>query len=490
MYFLIMWSLIQYLANILNFRQFPFISYLCENDSTKLIYMNTKLISLFALAALAVSCAQKTENKAFTPVLDGPVSEIIKENVAHAEQQLDYLIKASEANDTLRIPSTYREAVGEIEFVPTDDWVSGFFAGTLWYMYELTGDEKYAEQAQKHTEILHEIQFLKWHHDVGFMVYDSYGNGLRLKNIPGYDTVLVNTAQSLATRFRPAAGILQSWNTHNPEQWQAKRGWDCPVIIDNMMNLELLFKVTEMTGDETYKNIAISHADKTLENHYRDDFSTFHVVDYNDETGEVLHHHTAQGIADGSRWARGQAWSIYGFTVAYRFTGDERYLQRAKDVATYLLVNEDNMPEDMVPLWDFDVVEYSNDLPENEFLYKNLKDKNLPKQYTEIRDASSAAIIASALYELFWFTKDESYKAAADKMIESLSTDAYRAKVGENGGFMLMHSVGSLPHSLLNIEAGRTHDHNIDVPLNYADYYFLEALIRKARVEKGENPIK
>ena len=257
-----------------------------------------------------------------------------------------------------------------------------------------------------------------------------------------------------------------------------------------MMNLELLFKVSQMTGDDTYRNIAISHADKTLENHYRDDFSTFHVVDYSDETGEVLHLHTAQGIADGSRWARGQAWSIYGFTVAYRFTGDEKYLQRAKDVANYILVEEDNMPEDMVPLWDFDIVEYSNALPENEFLYNHLNDKELPKKYTEIRDASSAAIIASALYELYWFTKDESYKAGADKMIESLSTDAYRAKVGENGGFILMHSVGSLPHSLLNIEAGRVHGHNIDVPLNYADYYFLEALLRKGRVEKGENPIK
>ena len=450
--------------------------------------MNTKLISLFAFAALALSCGPKQKEKAFEPIMDGPVADIIKENVEHAEKQLAYLISASEEGDTLRIPSTFK--AGAIEFVPTDDWVSGFFAGTLWYMYELTGNEIYAEQAQKHTEILHEIQFLKWHHDVGFMVYDSYGNGLRLKNIPEYEQVLLNTAQSLSTRFRPAAGILQSWNTDNPAQWQAHRGWDCPVIIDNMMNLELLFKVTEMTGDETYRNIAISHADKTLENHYREDFSTYHVVDYNDVTGEVLHHNTAQGIADGSRWARGQAWSIYGFTVAYRFTGDEKYIQRAKDVANYLLVNEDNMPEDMVPLWDFDIVEYSNDLPKDEFLYKNLKDKNLPKEYTEIRDASSAAIIASALYELFWYTKDESYKTAADKMIASLSTEAYRAKVGENGGFLLMHSVGSLPHSLINIEAGRLNDHNIDVPLNYADYYFLEALIRKARVEKEENPIQ
>ena len=435
--------------------------------------MKNKILSLLALVVLSVQCTDR---------------DIIQENIRHAEQQLAHLIIAAEEGDTLRIPSTYKG--GEIEFVPTDDWVSGFFAGTLWYMYELTGNEKYADLAQKHTEILHEIQFLKWHHDVGFMVYDSYGNGLRLKNIDGYDTVLVNTAKSLATRFRPAAGILQSWNTDNPVQWQAHRGWDCPVIIDNMMNLELLFKVTEMTGDETYRNIAISHADKTLENHYRDDFSTYHVVDYNDETGEVRGHYTAQGIADESRWARGQGWSIYGFTVAYRFTGDEKYLQRAKDVANYLLVEEDNMPEDLVPLWDFDVVEFADALPENEFLYKNLKNKELAKNYTEIRDVSSAAIIASALYELYWYTKDDSYKAGADKMIESLSTEAYRAKVGENGGFLLMHSVGSLPHSLLNIEAGRVHDHNIDVPLNYADYYFLEALIRKGRVEKDENPIK
>ena len=436
--------------------------------------MRNRFLFVLLIAFLSVQCTQK--------------KDIIQENVDYAKSQLAYLIEAAGEGDTLRIPSTFKN--GAIEFVPTDDWVSGFFAGTLWYMYELTGDEYYAQLAQKHTEILHDIQFLEWHHDVGFMVYDSYGNGRRLKNIEAYDTVLVNTAKSLSTRFRPAAGILQSWNTDNPAHWQSYRGWDCPVIIDNMMNLELLFKVSEMTGDDTYKNIAISHADKTLANHYRDDFSTYHVVDYDDETGEVRNQHTAQGIANGSRWARGQAWSIYGFTVAYRFTQDEKYLQRAKDVANYLLVVEDNMPEDLVPLWDFDIVEYANNLPQDEFLYPNLKDKDLPKQYTEIRDVSSAAIIASALYELYWHTKDEFYKEKADKMIESLSAAPYRAELGTNGGFILKHSVGSLPHSLLNIEAGRPNDHNIDVPLNYADYYFLEALIRKGRVEKGENPVR
>ena len=389
--------------------------------------------------------------------------DIIQENVKYAEKQLAYLISASEEGDTLRIPSTYKN--GEIEFVPTDDWVSGFFAGTLWYMYELTGKEEYALKAQQHTEILDEIQYLTWHHDVGFMVYDSYGNGLRLKNIPGYDQVLINTANSLSTRFRPAAGILQSWNVIN-NGWQSERGWKCPVIIDNMMNLELLFKVSEMTGDPRYRDIAVSHADKTLENHYRDDFSTYHVVDYDDETGEVRRRCTAQGIADESRWARGQAWSIYGFTVAYRFTGDERYLDHAKKVAEYLLVNEDNMPEDMVPLWDFDAVEFAKVYPEYE-------------KYVDQRDASSAAIIASALYELWWYTREDLYIKSADKMIESLSKAPYRAEIGTNGGFILKHSVGSIPHG-----------GNIDVPLNYADYYLLEALIRKRHIQNGEKPVE
>ena len=400
--------------------------------------MKFKFLSALALTVIAVQCA--------------PKPDIIQENVENAKVQLKYLVDASEAGDTVRIPSTFKN--GEIDFVPTDDWVSGFFAGTLWYMYELTGDEYWAEHAQKQTEVLDTIQYLKWHHDVGFMIYDSYGNGLRLKNIDGYKDVIINTAKSLSTRFRPGAGVIQSWNVDRG--WQAERGWECPVIIDNMMNLELLFKATEFTGDSTYANIAISHADQTMKNHYRPDYSTYHVVDYDLETGEVRGRYTAQGYADESAWARGQAWSIYGYTVMYRFTGDKKYLEQAEKVADFLF-NNPNMPEDLVPYWDFDCP----DIPDTP------------------RDASSAAIIASALYELYWYTKTDLYKEKADKMIESLSTPAYRAAQGTNGGFILMHSVGSIPHGS-----------NIDVPLNYADYYFLEALIRKGHIEKGEAPVK
>ena len=275
--------------------------------------MKFKFLSALALTVIAVQCA--------------PKPDIIQENVENAKVQLKYLVDASEAGDTVRIPSTFKN--GEIDFVPTDDWVSGFFAGTLWYMYELTGDEYWAEHAQKQTEVLDTIQYLKWHHDVGFMIYDSYGNGLRLKNIDGYKDVIINTAKSLSTRFRPGAGVIQSWNVDRG--WQAERGWECPVIIDNMMNLELLFKATEFTGDSTYANIAISHADQTMKNHYRPDYSTYHVVDYDLETGEVR-----EGYADESAWARGQAWSIYGYTVMYRFTGDKKYLEQAEKVADFL----------------------------------------------------------------------------------------------------------------------------------------------------------
>ena len=401
--------------------------------------MNLKTALAACLAAMAaISCNTGTD--------------IITDNIENAKVQIGALMEASEAGDTIRIPSTYKD--GEVVYVPTDDWVSGFFAGTLWYMYELTGDEMWAEHAKKHTEILDSIQYLTWHHDVGFMIYDSYGNGLRLKNIEGYKDVCVNTAKSLSTRFRPGAGVLQSWNTDRG--WQAERGWECPVIIDNMMNLELLFKATEFSGDSTYAKIAVSHADKTLENHFRPDWSCYHVVDYDLNTGEVRRKCTAQGYADESAWARGQAWALYGYTVAYRFTNDKKYLDLAEHVADFLF-NSPTMPEDLVPYWDF----------------------NAPGIPDEPRDASSAAVIASGLYEMSYHTGNNEYKEKADKIIESLSTPAYRAAQGTNGGFILMHSVGSIPHGS-----------SIDVPLNYADYYFLEALIRKQNIEKGLPPVK
>jgi len=403
-----------------------------ENTTKDFEKMKRIALVIMAAALLAPSCKKK--------------DTLLADNIENAKTQIGALMQVAEQGDTIRIPSSIGKD-GKLSFVPIDDWVSGFFAGELWYMYELTGDEMWADHARKHTEILDSVQHLKWHHDVGFMIYDSYGKGIEAKGIEEYKPVVVETAKSLSTRFRPGAGIIQSWDAD--KGWQALRGWKCPVIIDNMMNLELLFKATEFSGDSTFFKIAVSHADQTMKNHFRDDYSCYHVVDYDPETGEVRGRCTAQGYADESAWARGQAWALYGYATAYEYTGYDRYLQQAENVANFLFSNK-NMPEDLIPYWDFD-------------------DPKIPDTY---RDASAGAVIASAMYELYKITGKKDYKAKADKMMETLSSPAFRAEPGQNCNFILMHSVASLPHG-----------NGIDVPLNYADYYFLEALLRRSKLK-------
>ena len=214
-----------------------------------------------------------------------------------------------------------------------------------------------------------------------------------------------------------------------------------------MMNLELLFEATRLSGDSIFWHIAVSHADKTLANHFRPDGSCYHVVDYDPQTGAVLHRQTAQGYADNSVWSRGQAWAVYGFTICYRYTKDPRYLQQAQRTLN-MLMNHPNLDDDLVPYWD-------------------LEAPNIPN---EPRDASTAAALASALYEMSTYVADKGYDRLADRILISLSSKAYRAPLGKNGDFLLMHSVGSIPHGS-----------EIDVPLNYADYYFLEALYRRTK---------
>ena len=339
---------------------------------------------------------------------------------------------------------------GKVYYCGYADWRSGFFPGSLWYMYELTGDEQWAKRAEYMTGSIEKAKTLTWHHDIGFIVNCSFGNGLRLKDIKSYRDVIVTAARSLSTRFRAGAGIIQSWDV-NTNSWQSKRGWECPVIIDNMMNLELMFNATQLSGDSTFYRIAVSHADRTLEQQFRPDGSCYHVVDYSLRDGSVRHKQTAQGYADESTWSRGQAWAIYAYTMCYRYTRFDRYLQQARKTLN-MMMHHPRMPKDLVPYWDMDA----------------------PKIPNEPRDVSSASVIASALYELVTLDPGyaDQYKEWADKIVESLGTEAYRPKLGESGNFLLMHSVGSIPHNS-----------EIDVPLNYADYYYLEALVRKARLE-------
>ena len=376
------------------------------------------------------------------PGFSNEQEELVADNVVNAASQYALMAKAADENGG-KLPG-YTNAKGEVVYINPADWRSGFFPGSLWYLYKLSNDEKWKSLAEKYTEKLEEIQYLTNHHDVGFMIGCSYLNGLRFAGIKEYAPVIVQTAKSLSTRFRPNAGVIQSWDVTGG--WQSKRGWECPVIIDNMMNLELLFEATALSGDSTYYNIAVSHADRTLENHFRNDNSCYHVVDYDLESGIVRSRQTAQGYADESAWARGQAWAIYGYTMCYRYTHNPEYLKQACNVYEFIFTHK-NLPQDLIPYWDFDAL-------------------NIPK---EPRDVSAAAVIASALYELYTYAPEQKYKETADWIVQTLSTPAYRAEVRTNGNFILMHSVGSIPHNA-----------EIDVPLNYADYYFLEALARKS----------
>lgn len=383
-----------------------------------------------------------------TSAAGSPASDFINENVAHAANQYRGHLDTIDSIGHFVNPRTTLPD-GNIWYVPVDDWCSGFFPGSLWYLGELTGDQDWSRRAADYTETLDSAQYLTWHHDVGFIIGSSYLNGYRLGGKEQYAPVVVNAAKSLATRFRPGAGVIQSWNVD--KGWQSERGWACPVIIDNMMNLEIMFEATRLTGDSTFYDIAVSHANTTMAHHFRPDFSCYHVVDYDPATGDVRHRQTAQGYADESSWARGQAWALYGYTMCYRYTGDPNYIYQAIKVCD-MIFNTPSMPDDLVPYWDY----------------------NAPNIPSEPRDASAAACTASALYELSTYLPGRGYKELADKVVASLSSPAYRAATGENNHFLLMHSVGSIPHG-----------HEIDVPINYADYYYLEALLRKKKLDEG-----
>lgn len=389
-----------------------------------------KIAMIFAIG-FSVSMAQ-----AQPPALKETMKQLIKENFALADTQYRYMMTLTPMD---KLPQSYD--VKNKKFITYDIkwWCTGFYPGTLWYIYEQTNDEVIRKEAERALQVIEPNQTYTGNHDLGFMMYCSFGNAYRLTKNEKYKDIIFRSAQSLATRYRPTIKVIQSWNKN--------QYFNCPVIIDNMMNLEMLNWVTDNGGDKKFKEIAITHSNTTLKNHFRPDFSSYHVIDYNLDTGGVNRKATWQGAADCSAWSRGQAWGFYGYTMMFRFTKDQKYLNHARNIAKYIL-NHPNLPADKIPYWDFDA----------------------PLIPLAKRDASAAAIIASALLELGQYTKGnekQEYIDNAETILQSLSGDTYRAKAGENGGFILKHSTGALP---LNSE--------IDVPLIYADYYFLEALKR------------
>jgi len=324
----------------------------------------------------------------------------------------------------------------------TADWTDGFFPGSLWYLYEYSHDKYFMKAAREMENLFISNRFSTQSHDLGFIFNCSFGHDLRLTGDAEAKQVLIDASNSLMTRFRPEVGCIQSWDVNSG--WQANRGWKCPVIIDNMMNLEMLFKASILTGDSAYQKVAVSHALTTMKNHYRPDFSCYHVVDYDPGTGAVRSRETAQGFSDDSDWARGQAWGLYGFVMCYRYTKNPVFLEEAKNIAAFIM-NNPSIPSDNIPYWDYDAPADLRGRP---------------------RDTSAASCTASALIELSSYAEG-TYLDYAKKILSSLSSPAYQAKLGENNDFILMHSVGSIPHNA-----------EVDVPLNYADYYYIEALLR------------
>lgn len=388
--------------------------------------MRSRLGKLVLLLILPLfSMAQQPSKK--------QMQQLIDENMQFAVKQYKVLQDSTPAN---RMPRSFQK--GRSVTSDTEWWCSGFYPGTLWYLYEYTKDAKVRAEAERRLAILEKEKRYTGNHDIGFMIYCSFGNAYRITGDKKYKAVIDTAAVYQITRYRPSIHSIQSWNK--------SKTLNCPVIIDNMMNLEQLLWTAEKGGNKKFREIAITHANTTLKNHYRPDHSTFHIVDYDLSTGGIIKKVNGQGAHDTSAWSRGQAWGLYGYTMMYRFTKDQQYLQQAQGIAAFIL-NHPNLPADKIPYWDY----------------------NAPKIPTS-RDASAGAIAASALLELGQYV-DKADKAkyvdAAAVMLQSLSSDVYRAKLGENGGFLLKNSVGSF---LANSE--------VDVPLTYADYYFLEGLLR------------
>ena len=390
-----------------------------------------KRISISTLLLLTLTAVSMKSQTVYEPM-----EQVVERGLRRATNQSLLLAEAlKERQDAL--PRTFEK--GAVQTIRYDHWVSGFFPGVLWLLYENAGNQQLRQLAEMYTDRVEPAKRVTNTHDLGFMLYCSFGQGYRLTGNRHYLDVIKEGTQSLLTRWNDRLGVIKSWES-GPK-------WQYPVIIDNMMNLEMLCFMTRETGDRRYERIAERHANTTMKNHFREDYSTYHVVSYDTITGQPHAKNTHQGYADGSSWARGQAWGLYGYTMMYRETLNPRYLHQAQQIGKFLM-NHPRLPEDKVPYWDYD----APDIP-------NAK-----------RDASAAAIMVSALIELSQLDPSElapQWLALAKKQLRTLSAPEYLAKEGEQGGFIIKHGVGF--H-----RAGA----EVDVPLTYGDYYYVEALMR------------
>lgn len=372
----------------------------------------------------------------------------------NTRKQLDYCVaqlkkSVSEQTDYAREPRRIPAGQKNWNTVAVTDWTSGFWPGTLWYAYEYAKDPVLKAKAEGFTESLATVLDKPVvDHDLGFQFYCSYGNGYRLTKSPAYKKILLRAADSLATLFNPNVGTILSWpRPVSNMEWPQHN-----TIMDNMINLELLFWASKNGGSKKLYDMAVSHATTTMKNHFRPDWTSYHVVVYDKQTGRKIKGVTHQGYADNSMWARGQAWAIYGFTMSYRESGRKEFLETARKTADVFIKN---LPADHVPYWDF----------------------NAPDIPNASRDASAAAVVSSALLELSTLVKDKSlqtkYRTEAEAMLASLSSDSYQSHDVNNA--FLLHSTGHKPNNS-----------EIDVSINYADYYYIEALLRLNKLQEAE----
>lgn len=419
---------------------------MCNNSSvikfSKFIF---KSLFLVGLLLFSVSCKNKKENETVKVETETNVNIDLNKLIQDCEDQLE--IAVPKLTDLTKHPRLIETNETEWKEVTNHKliWTSGFYPGILWYAYNATGNERWKEEAIKRTEVFEDFKNIKEHHDIGFMMFPAYGLGYEIGGKEEYKDILLTSAESLASRFNPNVGTIRSWSNKMHPRWQQHI-----TIIDNMLNLELLFWAAKNGGDKKFYDIAVTHSETTMEKHFRDDLTSWHVIEYDSINGNILNRHTKQGYADDSRWSRGQAWGVYGYTMVYKETKDKKFLDFAQKITDkYLSL----LPEDMVPCWDFDVANNPN----------------------EEKDASAAAVVASALLDLSTFVEkkedQERYYNAAIKMLKSLGSDKYSG-VGKADSFLL-HSTGA-----------KSLGHEIDVALIYADYYYIEALDRLKKMQE------
>ena len=406
--------------------------------------MNKINLSLFSFKALLIcslfilsfSCKNKANNSS----KDDDLMLKVDTALYYATEQAKLMAKEL-IDKPGKLPRTLNEN-GELVTSNSDWWCSGFFPGVLWYLYENSQYPELKELANNYTLRVEDQKYTTSNHDVGFMIFCSFGNGYRITGDTAYKYVIDTASQSLSTRFNEKIGCIRSWDYAN---WNKQ--WQYPVIIDNMMNLEMLIWASKEFRNKRFAEIAKTHANTTIKNHFRDDKSSYHVVSYDTIAGLPELKHTSQGYNHESAWARGQAWGLYGFTMMFRESGDSIYLEQAMKIADFI-VNHPNLPEDKIPYWDF----------------------NAPDIPNAMRDASAGAIMCSALLELSTLAPNPQaslYHQVATIQLQTLCSDEYLSKPGENGNFILKHGVGHMPNKS-----------EVDVPLSYADYYFVESLIR------------